>query len=577
VFTLFAEYLVAVSALYFLVLLTALRHTVWDLNIQKAVSESIAVTLLMSCYLIFNDDILFSQSLSFNSSIINGPLTFFSKFLTCFFSAIFFFIIADFLEDQKLVNFEYLLILLFAVLGLMLLCSSYDLLTSYLSIELISLSSYLLAAFRKDSFYSVEAGLKYFITGSVSSAFFLLGSSFIYACSGSIFFSDLWDLFNNKIEYAPTYFESLKFYEDFIAKHFGVIDLEEAFRDHKSSSALLLIQQLVWYHEYGVDWQEVVAHLLAEEHGETIFKTILNDKIIVSLTPLDISSFRLVQIGVAFILFSIFIKLALAPFHLWSLDVYEGSPTSSTFFFAVITKLSFFIFLIRFCYVAMFSFSDDWQFYLICVSLISVFVGSIGGVTQHRLKTLLAYSSVSHMGYSMLALCTVSLYGIQMLLFYLTVYTLSGVCTWYIIMLLKLKTSNDNNKKYSKELTDLSLLNKANPGLALALSITMFSLAGLPPFVGFIAKLGIFLTLLNEKFYFLCVFSMLCSVISTFYYIRIVKIMYFENILIGKLYYPIKTNKVILLSFFIFMHVFLFINPSLLFLIIQDVVYNSLM
>ena len=126
-------------------------------------------------------------------------------------------------------------------------------------------------------------------------------------------------------------------------------------------------------------------------------------------------------------------------------------------------------------------------------------------------------------------------------------------------------------------MTDLSLLNKANPGLALALSITMFSLAGLPPFVGFIAKLGIFLTLLNEKFYFLCVFSVLCSVISTFYYIRIVKIMYFENILIGKLYYPIKTNKVILLSFFIFMHVFLFINPSLLFLIIQDVVYNSLM
>ncbi len=521
-FTLFAEYFIVVSALYFTVALTSIRANIWKANLQKAISECFALILLLACCLIINDDVLFFQNLSFNNSIINGPLTFFSKLVICVSSSAFFFIIADFLNDQKLVRFEYLLILLFSILGLLLLCSSFDLLTSYLSIELISLSSYLLAAFRKDSLYSVEAGLKYFVIGSISSAFFLLGTTFIYASCGSIYFIDFWDLYYNDSGYHPT-----------------------------------VSQDLTW------------------EGLDVIYRAICININWYCHFNFDESSYTFVKIGLVLILFSLFIKLALAPFHLWSLDVYEGSPTATVFFFAAITKLSFFIFLIRFCHMGMLEFKDEWQFYFIVIALISVFVGSVGGLTQYKLKTLLAYSSISHMGYSVLALSTGSLYGVQILLFYLVIYILSGVCTWHIFMLLKLKNPYFvTNKKYSKELADLSQLHKANPALAFGFSITMFSLAGLPPLIGFLTKFGVFLALLKENFYLVCVFAMLCSVVSTFYYIRIVKVIYFENITVGKLYYPIKTNKTILLSFFIFLLLFLFVNPSLLFLIIHAIVNN---
>ena len=107
--------------------------------------------------------------------------------------------------------------------------------------------------------------------------------------------------------------------------------------------------------------------------------------------------YSFVEFGLSLVLFSLFIKLALAPFHLWSLDVYEGAPTSSTFFFAVITKLSIFVLLIRLCYQSFFSLYSCWQFYSLCTGLFSIFIGSFGGLKQRRLKTLIAYSSTSHM------------------------------------------------------------------------------------------------------------------------------------------------------------------------------------
>lgn len=251
---------------------------------------------------------------------------------------------------------------------------------------------------------------------------------------------------------------------------------------------------------------------------------------------------------------------------MWSLDVYEGSPTISTFFFSVMTKLSLFMFLIKFCYAAMAAFITEWQFYSLWVASFSLFVGSFGGLKQRKLKTLLAYSSINHMGYSLLAFSTGSFYGLKLLIIYLIVYMLSGTCIWFSFLLLKLKKRKN---KFSKELGDLSLLGKSHPALSFSLAITFFSVAGLPPFIGFLAKIGVFLVLLKEKFYFFCIIAILCSVVSTFYYIRIIKTMFFENILVGKLYYPIKSNKVWLLSFLTFLLLFLFVNPKLFFLIIH--------
>ena len=150
----------------------------------------------------------------------------------------------------------------------------------------------------------------------------------------------------------------------------------------------------------------------------------------------------------------------------------------------------------------------------------------------------------------------------------------AGLSTWFIILLLRLIRKTCVNK-FSKELGDFVLLRKSNPALALSLALTMFSIAGIPPLVGFFAKMGIFLSILNSDYYIVALFSILCSVVSTFYYIRIIKILYFENILVGKLYYPITTNKTLLLGFSVFALGFLFFNPTFLYLITHSVVWFS--
>jgi NADH-quinone oxidoreductase subunit N len=265
------------------------------------------------------------------------------------------------------------------------------------------------------------------------------------------------------------------------------------------------------------------------------------------------------------ILFSLFIKLALAPFHLWSLDVYEGSPSSSTFFFAVVTKLSIFVLLVRLCYLSFFNLHNCWQFYSLWVGIFSIFVGSFGGLKQRKLKTILAYSSTSHMGYALIAFSTSTFEGVQMLLFYLVIYMISGLCVWSILSFLRLKQTN-TEQKYNKELGDLALLKNSNAALVFCLSLAMFSIAGIPPMIGFLAKMGIFLSVVGVSFYFVALISVLFSVVSTFYYIRVIKVLYFENLLVGRLYHPINTKKPAVLSFLIFLLFFLFLYPTTLYL-----------
>jgi NADH-quinone oxidoreductase subunit N len=520
-FTVFSEYFIALSIIYILIVITLITYNSYGLMLQKATSECIALVLFMSCYLMINDDLITLDFCSFNYSIINDYFAFFTKFLLCFFSAIFFLFISDSLKEQKLTSFEYLVIILFSLLGLMLMCSSHDLLVTYLAIELSSLAFYVLASFRKTSSYSVEGGIKYFITGSVSSAFFLLGSSFIYATSGSINFYDFYQLYGCSFYYV-TPFRSIPGIEN-----------------------------------YPLD---LLCLFARENNGEFDIPELFN------------SSF--VELGLTLILFSLFIKLALAPFHLWSLDVYEGSPTSSTMFFATITKLSTFVILIRLCYTGFFSIKDCWQFYSLWIGIFSIFVGAFGGLKQRKLKTLLAYSSTSHMGYILIALSTSIHLGVPMLLFYMVVYTISGLGIWSIILFLRLKQKNPT-LKYNKELGDLALLRKSNAALAFSLALTMFSIAGIPPMVGFLAKLSVFLPLIWFSSYFVALASIIFSVVSTFYYIRVIKILYFENLLVGKLYYPINSEKTIILSLLIFLLIFLFTNPTLLYLFCYKTILSS--
>ena len=170
------------------------------------------------------------------------------------------------------------------------------------------------------------------------------------------------------------------------------------------------------------------------------------------------------------------------------------------------------------------------------------------------------------MGYTLIAFSTGTLEGFQIPICYLIFYMVSSLCIWSIFLLLRLK--NNYTKKQNKDLADLVLLNKSNRTLALFLATVLLCIAGLPPMVGFLAKLKIFLVPIEASMYFIAAASILCSVISTFYYIRILKIMYFENVLVGKLYYPINSNISILIVGLFYSLLFLFINPTLFYLFV---------
>lgn len=524
-FTVFAEYFIALSIIYILIVVTLITYNSDGLMLQRALSECSSLILFLSCYLILNDDLAAGNFTSFNGSIINDELSLVTKFAVCFFAALYFLFVADSLKEQRLTSFEYLIIVLFATLGLILMCSSNDLLIAYLAIELSSLSFYVLASYKKTSTYSVESGIKYFITGAISSAFFLLGSSFVYGLMGSINFHDFFHLFTD-----PQ----------------SRLTLPIALPEPNWTDEQIITFAEFFYRQYLIE--------LNYDNPMSIYYQI---------TP------QIMGLGFILILFSLLIKLASAPFHLWSLDVYEGSPTSTTIFFAVVTKLSIFVLLIRLCYLSLHYQSNDWTFYFLWIGILSVFVGSFGGLKQRKLKTLMAYSSISHMGYALLALSAAqapSKFAIVSVLFYMIIYMISGLCVWSIFLFLRLKRKN-NFAKYNKELGDFALLKKANAPISFALALTMFSLAGIPPLAGFLAKAGIFFQLISKGNFLISLLTILCSVVSTFYYIRIIKILYFENLLVGKLYHPITSEKTLVFSLLIFSLVFLFINPTILYLI----------
>ena len=562
-FNIFPEYFIGIMSIYILVVLVLLTSNIYGILVQKVASEIIGFILLLSCFLILKDTVqinLFLFEYNYNEPVFFGFNKFldssvfsnFTKFSVCFFSFFYFFIISDFLKDYKLTSFEYLLLLLFAVIGLIFLCSTNDFLTTFLSIELISLCSYLLASFRKTSTYSVESGLKYLIVGAISSSFFLLGSSFIYAFTGSI---SLVDIKFISMGFIKTMVNNGSFFYFFEPDFFSV----KILYDYKKQNLLHFYNHLELSNTF---------NFLIYRYDINIFYNLIVLELLKNGNFLSDKFYKFfMEVGMIFIIFSIFIKLSVAPFHLWSLDVYEGAPTISTFFFSTIAKLSFFVFLSRFCFTFYICYGKFWIFYNTIIGFLSVFFGSFGGLRQKKIKTLLAYSSVSHMGYSLLAFSTFSILGLEMLYFYLFTYILSNICIWYVVLSLKTVRRSYKNK-LSKDISDFVLLNKSNPLLAFGFSVAFLSLAGMPPLLGFLAKLGVFLSLLVEQFYFLAILTILCSVVSTFYYIRLIKILYFENQLVGKLY-SVESRNILIFCFFIFALIFLFCNPTLFYLLVH--------
>ncbi len=227
--------------------------------------------------------------------------------------------------------------------------------------------------------------------------------------------------------------------------------------------------------------------------------------------------------GIVFILVGLAFKISAVPFHMWAPDVYEGSPTSVTLFFTMVPKIAALTVFIRFLYVPFLNLIDQWQMILIFLSIASMLFGAIAAIGQTNLKRLIAYSSIGHVGYTLAGLATGSNEGIQSSIIYITIYILMNLGLFSCLLMMK------RNNEYYEDIEDLSGLSKNHPLLSISLLIILFSLAGIPPLAGFFAKFYIFKSVLQQSMYFLAIVGLLSTVVAAFYYLRIIKIMYFDK------------------------------------------------
>jgi NADH-quinone oxidoreductase subunit N len=235
------------------------------------------------------------------------------------------------------------------------------------------------------------------------------------------------------------------------------------------------------------------------------------------------SSEYAITFGIVFILVGLAFKISAVPFHMWAPDVYEGSPTSVTLFFTMVPKIAALTVFIRFLYVPFLNLIDQWQMILVFLSIASMVFGAVAAIGQTNLKRLVAYSSIGHVGYVLAGLATGTNEGIQSSIIYITIYILMNLGLFSVLLMMK------RNNVYYENIEDLSGLSKNHPLLSLSLLIILFSLAGIPPLAGFFAKFYIFKSVLEQSMFFLAIVGLLSTVIAAFYYLRLIKIMYFDK------------------------------------------------
>lgn len=368
-------------------------------------------------------------------------------------------------EQFKII--EYPLILLFIITGAVFLVSTSDLVSIFISIELQSYGLYLLSTLYRNSEQATSGGLTYFLLGGLSSCFILLGTSLLYANSGTTNLDGI---------YVIT----------------SISDLE-----NDSSNNILY-----WYKSYYINF-----------------------------------SLLIFSIGFLF-------KVSAAPFHFWSPDVYDAIPTIVTTFVAIVAKISIFILLLELVHYtsnSLFNFQFSWTTSLLVSSLLSLIIGTVVGLAQFRIKRLFAYSTISHVGFILLALSINSIESIQAFIFYLIQYSISNLNAfiilisigfsyyWYVNDSKEFKELADKNNSPIQLITQLKGFFYINPVLSLSLVITIFSFAGIPPLMGFFAKQMVLSAALDNGFIFITLVAILTSVISAVYYLNIIKQVFFEK------------------------------------------------
>ena len=271
--------------------------------------------------------------------------------------------------------------------------------------------------------------------------------------------------------------------------------------------------------------------------------------------------------GIVFILVGLAFKISAVPFHMWTPDVYEGAPTSVTSFFALVPKIAAITVFIRFMYTPFINVIDQWQTIVVFLSIASMLLGAFAAIAQSNIKRLLAYSTIGHMGYALAGLSTGTNAGVQSTIIYLTIYLIMNLGAFGCLFMLK------RENIFYENINDLSGLSKNHPILGLSFLIVLFSLAGIPPLAGFFAKFYVFMAVIESKMYVLAIIGLLTTVVSAFYYLRIIKIIYFdkpkqsfEKSYDWGLKSSLIVSSVLLLIYFIY--------PSILTNIISSIIIN---
>ncbi len=257
--------------------------------------------------------------------------------------------------------------------------------------------------------------------------------------------------------------------------------------------------------------------------------------------------------AMVFILVGLAFKVSAVPFHMWTPDVYEGAPTSITSFFAVVPKVAGLALLIKFMFIPFSNILLEWQTIIIFISIASMILGAVAAMVQTNFKRLLAYSSIGHIGYALAGVATGVVSGYQSAIIYISIYVIMNIGAFSCLYLLK------KDGKYKENISDLSGISKKHPLLAISLLIILFSLAGVPPLGGFFAKFYVFVAVIEQKMYALAILGLLTTVMSAFYYLKIIKTIYFDDSIITFESVKNKTAQIsifasctILITFFLY-------------------------
>jgi NADH-quinone oxidoreductase subunit N len=337
----------------------------------------------------------------------------------------------DYNRREAIARFEYPILVLFAVLGMLVMISAADLMTLYVGFELQSLALYICAATARDSLRSTEAGLKYFVLGALASGLLVYGISLVYGFAGTTNFISL-------------------------------------------------------------------ATILSAGAG---YGTV---------------------IGIVFILVGLAFKISAAPFHMWTPDVYEGSPTPVTALFGTAPKIATMALFLSVMLGPFGHLLGQWQILIEILSIISMALGALAAIGQTNIKRLLAYSSIGHMGYALMGLAAGTEAGVQATLVYLAIYIVMSFGAFACVIAMR------RQGKAVETIADLAGLSTENPGFALALAIFMWAMAGIPPLSGFFGKLYVFSAAISAGLTPLAVIGVLTSIIGAFYYLRVIKVIYFD-------------------------------------------------